>query len=166
MAACRRVLTHVTCRLTAKNRDQLRNPTLGNRVWATFAFTFYIAYCPHSRLAARQPYALISVLAGLLKRRLAGRICIVHPTGCTTGCVHTAGCITVCNVVKLTLKTSLDLNEARDDGVSGWQWHQLDHIQTICTSLQTDNHISTSSLYFYMPVALPDANQQCQSTEV
>jgi len=25
-----------TCKLTAKNRDQLRNPTLGNRVWATF----------------------------------------------------------------------------------------------------------------------------------
>jgi len=36
------------------------------------------------------------------------------------------------------LKTSLDLNEARDDGVLGWQWHQLDHMQTICTSLQTD----------------------------
>jgi len=29
-------MTHVTCRLTAKNRDQLRNPTIGNRVWATF----------------------------------------------------------------------------------------------------------------------------------
>ena len=29
-------MTHVTCRLTAKNRDQLRNPTLGNRLWATF----------------------------------------------------------------------------------------------------------------------------------
>jgi len=28
-------MTHVTCRLTAKNRDQLRNPTLGSRVWAT-----------------------------------------------------------------------------------------------------------------------------------
>ena len=27
-------MTHVTCRLTAKNRDQHRNPTLGNRVWA------------------------------------------------------------------------------------------------------------------------------------
>ena len=27
-------MTHFTCRLTAKNRDQLRNPTLGNRVWA------------------------------------------------------------------------------------------------------------------------------------
>ena len=37
MAAYRRVfMTHVTCRLTAKNRDQLLNPTLGNRVWATF----------------------------------------------------------------------------------------------------------------------------------
>ena len=29
-------MTHVTCRLTAKNRDQLRNPTLGNRVLAPF----------------------------------------------------------------------------------------------------------------------------------
>ena len=29
-------LTHVTCKLTAKNRDQLRNPRLGNQVWATF----------------------------------------------------------------------------------------------------------------------------------
>ena len=29
-------MTHVTCRLTAKNRDQLQNCTLGNRVWATF----------------------------------------------------------------------------------------------------------------------------------
>ena len=54
-------------------------------------------------------------------------------------------------------KTSLDLNEARDDRVMGWQWHQLDNIQTICTSLQTDNHINTLSLYFYRPDALPDA---------
>ena len=29
-------MIHVTCRPTAKNRDQLRNPMLGNRVWATF----------------------------------------------------------------------------------------------------------------------------------
>jgi len=33
-------MTHITCRLTAKNRDQLRNPTLGNRVWAAFTFLF------------------------------------------------------------------------------------------------------------------------------
>ena len=31
-------MTHVTCRLTAKNRDELRNPTLGNQVWAAFSF--------------------------------------------------------------------------------------------------------------------------------
>ena len=33
-----RFMTHVTCRLTAKNRDQLRNTTRGNQVWATFSF--------------------------------------------------------------------------------------------------------------------------------
>jgi len=53
-------------------------------------------------------------------------------------------------------KTSLDSNEARDDGVFGWQWYQLDHMQTICTSLQTDDH-NTSLLNFYRPDALPDA---------
>ena len=52
-------------------------------------------------------------------------------------------------------KTSLDLNEARDDGVLGWQWHQLDHMQTICTSLQADIHTNTSSLNFNRPDALP-----------
>ena len=41
MAGYRRVLTHVTCRLTAKNRDRLRNPTLGNRASASFTrFSF------------------------------------------------------------------------------------------------------------------------------
>ena len=29
-------MTHITCRLTAKNRNQLRNPTIRNRVWTTF----------------------------------------------------------------------------------------------------------------------------------
>ena len=32
-------MTHVTCRLTARNWDQLRNLTLSNLGWATFAFT-------------------------------------------------------------------------------------------------------------------------------
>jgi len=39
----------------------------------------------------------------------------------------------------------------------GWQWYQLDHMQIICTSLQTDNHTSTSPLSFYTPDALPAA---------
>jgi len=48
----------------------------------------------------------------------------------------------------------------------GRQWHQLNHTQIICTSLQIDNHASTTSLknftgwlFFLTP------NQQCQSTE-
>jgi len=58
----------------------------------------------------------------------------------------------------------MDFTGARDDVV--WQWHQLDHMQIICTSLQTDNHASTSPLSFFtgwMPFLLP--NQQRQSTE-
>ena len=46
-------MTHVTCRLTARNRDQLRSPTLGNRVWATFTFI---------RLRSRNRSALIAAL--------------------------------------------------------------------------------------------------------
>jgi len=41
-------------------------------------------------------------------------------------------------------KTNLDFTEARD---SEWLWHQLGHMQ-VCTSLQTDNHASTSPLSF------------------
>ena len=49
-------MTHVTCRLTAKNRDQLRDPTLGNRVWATFTFTF-VALLYRLLSACLQPLA-------------------------------------------------------------------------------------------------------------
>jgi len=41
-------------------------------------------------------------------------------------------------------KTNLDFTEPRD---SEWQWHQLGHMQ-VCTSLQTDNHVSTPPLSF------------------
>jgi len=59
-------------------------------------------------------------------------------------------------------KTNLDFTEAKD---SEWQWHQLEHMQ-VCTSLQTDNHASTSPLSFFtgrMPFLPPD--QKRQSTE-
>jgi len=39
------VLSHVTCGLIAKNRDLLRNPTLGSRVQATL--TFILSYFMH-----------------------------------------------------------------------------------------------------------------------
>jgi len=47
----------------------------------------------------------------------------------------------------------------------GKQWHQLDHMQTICTSLQTDNHANTSSLNFYTLMLFLTPNQQYQSTK-
>jgi len=46
----------------------------------------------------------------------------------------------------------------------GWQWHQLDQMQTICTSLQTDNHTNTSQ-FFTGRMLLLTPNQQCQGTE-
>jgi len=45
----------------------------------------------------------------------------------------------------------------------GRPWDQLDHVQVICTSLQTDNHASTSPQSFYRPDALLLPNQQHQS---
>jgi len=39
----------------------------------------------------------------------------------------------------------------------GWQWHQLHHMHAICTLLQADSRGSTSSLNFYRPDGLPDA---------
>jgi len=50
--------------------------------------------------------------------------------------------------------------------IMGWQWHPLDHIQIIFTSLQPDNHASTLSLNFYTGQMLfLMCNQWCQSTE-
>jgi len=45
-------------------------------------------------------------------------------------------------------KTNQDSTEARD---SEWRWHQLGRMQ-VCTSLQTDNHASTSLLNFLQAV--------------
>jgi len=47
-----------------------------------------------------------------------------------------------------------------------WQWHQLDHMQIICTSRQTDNHANISPLIFFtrrVPFLPP--NEQCKSPE-
>jgi len=63
-------------------------------------------------------------------------------------------------------KTNLDLNEARDDGVLGRQWHQLDHYANylhLAPDRQPHQHLTiqffTSRTLFLMP------NQQCQSTK-
>jgi len=43
----------------------------------------------------------------------------------------------------------------------GWQWHQVDHMQFIRTSLQTNNHVSTSPLRFTdaLPAAQPTTSK-------
>ena len=38
----------------------------------------------------------------------------------------------------------------------GWQWHQLNHMQAICTSLQEITTPASHSQIFYGPDALPD----------
>jgi len=55
-------------------------------------------------------------------------------------------------------KTNLDFTGARDTGArdSEWHWHRLGNMQ-VCTSLQKDNHASTSPLSFYRLDALPAA---------
>ena len=59
-------------------------------------------------------------------------------------------------------KTNLNFTEARD---SEWQWYQLGQMQ-VCTSLQTDNHASTTQLsYFTGRMSFLPPNQQRQSTE-
>jgi len=49
--------------------------------------------------------------------------------------------------------------------MTGWQWHQLDNMQIIRTSLQTDNHADTSPVTTYRLDALPDAQPTGYSTE-
>jgi len=62
--------------------------------------------------------------------------------------------------------TSLDLNEERGHEILGYlQWHQLDYMQTICTSLQADNDINNSIFTGGMFFLTPKPNQQCQNTE-
>ena len=64
-------MTHVTCRLTANNRDQLRNPTLGNRVRATFTF-FTSNFCnwqPFFRCALCEAYSASADLLAEFKGR-------------------------------------------------------------------------------------------------
>jgi len=47
----------------------------------------------------------------------------------------------------------------------GWQWHHLNHMQIICTLLQTDNCQYLTTQFFYGPHALPAPIQQRQSTK-
>ena len=65
-------MTHVTCRLTAKNRNQLRNP-IRSAIEYGLSFTFYI--CTYSvvilfmllNLCCRLAFSALTLLAGVRK---------------------------------------------------------------------------------------------------
>jgi len=74
--------------------------------------------------------------------------CLTHLSDGNTQSCLTALCLTQVSRYQKG-RTNLDFTEARD---SEWQWHQLGRMQ-VCTSLQTENHTSTSPLSFLQ--ALP-----------
>jgi len=74
-------MTHVTCRLTGKNRDQLGNPTLGNRVWATFFNLCSASYASCLRDVARTCYRVLHCGAVAAERRRLLLIDISGPRG-------------------------------------------------------------------------------------
>jgi len=81
------------------------------------------------------------------QRPLNGRCCC---------CCYYYGNLRVCQFVRLLLQLLDTFNGlfSRKMWDFGMQWHQLGHIQTICC---ISLHTNTSSLNFYRPDALPDA---------
>ena len=79
-------MTHITYRLTAKNRDQLQNPTLGNRVWAAFFTTSIVVVRTYPSLEPlTEPHRLV--------------VCL-HCAVTTTTIATTTTCIIVVVVVR------------------------------------------------------------------
>jgi len=69
-------MTHVTCRLTAKNRDQLRNPTLGNRVWATFTLPLRVRSAVQRHQSAERP--ILRQISSLMYPKIQRRQVIMN----------------------------------------------------------------------------------------
>jgi len=112
-------MTHITCRLTAKNRDQLRNPTLGSRVWATFFIVLYPLNGDRvvsvDSVTSLHPWSgcgtvLYCRQASVRCRCLSDRVAAVSFAGTTTPiradveCLHTA--VAVATAIASTAPTS------------------------------------------------------------
>ena len=74
-------MTHVTCRLATKNRDQLRNPTLGNLVRAIFTFCKCTLCCDAEPIVQLAPPTNAVIGPSPAQRRAATTSKI--PTTCT-----------------------------------------------------------------------------------
>ena len=88
MAAYRRVYDSLHVQATAKNRDQLRNPLLGNRVWATF--TFYLFDRQANPSDADQIYSAINSRAQKLRSSTGAAAAAARPSSPAAACKDTS----------------------------------------------------------------------------
>ena len=92
-------MSNVTSRLTANNRDQLRNPTLGNRTRATFTFFLFPLRRIRSIAAGARrdthPAAAAAAARGVIIGAAASRHCMAPPPPppCEFGCHGNARCV-------------------------------------------------------------------------
>ena len=115
-------MTHVTCRLTAKSRDQLRNPTLGNRVWATFLFfTFYPSFCESTALLLRVRYCRVCVCVC---------VCVAVPEMPRNVSVVNETRTTVSVTASLPRRGTMQSDTSATLPVSSWHIHYVHHAST------------------------------------
>ena len=120
----------------------------------------------NSMLLSRQPHRCLSLIPLFLRlsHHLAALILLIH-TSLTRNDYFTSTTTTLHPFNGLCSRTTWvswhqkgkTFRILLEQEMMWWQWHQLDHMQIICTSLQTDNHASTSPLSLYGPDALPAA---------
>jgi len=82
-------MTHVTCRLTAKYRDQLRNATLGNRVWATVSYDYYYTFNGSFDLITTSSQCLVRSISSMLMMMMVTSGQRIPTNGCTAVSTHT-----------------------------------------------------------------------------
>ena len=88
-------MTHVTCRLTAKNRDQLRNPTLCNRVWTTFTiYTARLVSACETDMHLHLPFFAFFSALSLYFFPYPGSLLFSH--SCTHSCTFPSVTLTCC----------------------------------------------------------------------
>ena len=90
-------MTHVTCRLTAKNPDQLQNPTLCNRVWATFTLFRQSARWPPTLRPTQLTWA--ASLPRLLPSAFTIAICYYYSARLPVLVLHRAPSLYTANLV-------------------------------------------------------------------
>jgi len=87
-------MTRVTCRLTAKNRDQLRNPTLGNLVWTTFTLSCKTRTKTRVLATTVRVCVCVCVLSCVCECVTVCRCRVVQ----SVGSVRVSVCVSVCDV--------------------------------------------------------------------